>query len=340
MELQTVGVNGGYTQQDVTEVAKVFTGWTIGSPERGGIPIQAQFDPAKHEPGTKRVLGVTIKDSGSREGLEVLHLLANSPKTAQFISTKLAIRFVSDDPPPALVDRMTKTFLSTHGDIRRVLLAMVNSPEFFHSDTYRAKVKTPQDFVLSALRASGAQVDSAGALVNVIADLGMPIYGMQTPNGYSMLSNAWNNTASLVARLNFALALSTNRVAGVHTDWDALLTASNDRMLSTQIQPAGSAAQSTPQPSDATALEARLESELLHIPASPHTRQAILAQISADPTQQEASLRQVTIEDRHRDPFALGGAARQNPNPKETPPDPQTALAVGLLFGSPEFQRR
>jgi uncharacterized protein (DUF1800 family) len=339
MELQTVGVNGGYTQQDVTEVAKVFTGWTVGSPERGGIPVQAQFDLAKHEPGAKHVLGVTIKENGAQEGIELLHLLANSPRTAQFISTKLAIRFVSDDPPPALVDRMAKTFLSTHGDIRRVLLAMVSSPEFFHSDTYRAKVKTPQDFVLSAVRASGAQVDSAGALANVIADLGMPIYGMQTPNGYSMRSDAWNNTASLVARLNFALALSTNRVGGVHTDWDALLTVLNNRMLSTQIQLAGSTAQPTPQPSDATALESHLEAALLHIPASPHTQQAILAQINADPTQQEASLRQVAIEDRHRDPLALR-AARQNPNPRETPPDPQTALAAGLLFGSPEFQRR
>jgi uncharacterized protein (DUF1800 family) len=344
MELQTVGVNGGYTQQDVTEVAKVFTGWTVGSPERGGIPVQAQFDPAKHEPGAKHVLGVTIKENGSKEGLEVLQLLANSPKTAQFISTKLAIRFVSDDPSPALVDRMSKTFLATHGDIRRVLLAMINSPEFFHSDTYHTKVKTPQDFVLSAVRASGAQVDSAGALVNVIADLGMPIYGMPTPNGYSMKSGAWNNTASLVARLNFALALSTNRVAGVHIDWDALLPAANSLPLPIRMQPARPAGQSVAQPeiapSDANALEARLEAELLHIPASPHTQQAVLAQITADPTQQESSLRQVVIEDRRRDPLALRDAARHSPNPRETPPDPQTALTAGLLFGSPEFQRR
>jgi uncharacterized protein (DUF1800 family) len=343
MELQTVGVNGGYTQQDVTEVAKIFTGWTVGSPERGGIPVQAQFDPAKHEPGPKHVLGVTIKENGAQEGVELLHLLANSPRTAQFISTKLAIRFVSDDPPPALVDRMAKTFLSTHGDIRRVLLAMVNSPEFFHSDAYRAKVKTPQDFVLSAVRASGAQVDGAGALVNVIADLGMPIYGMPTPNGYSMRSDAWNNTAALVARLNFALALSTNRVAGVHTDWDALLPAPSSLPLSAEFQPIS---QPDTQPSNAslpaaTALEAHLEAELLHIPASPHTQQAILAEITGDPTQQAASLRQVAIEDRHRDPLALLGAGLfQNPNPRDTPPNPQAALAAGLLFGSPEFQRR
>ena len=123
-----------------------------------------------------------IKENGEKEGVEVLHLLATSPQTARFISTKLAIRFVSDDPPKALVDRMTQTFLSTHGDIRKVLLSMVNSPEFFTTATYRAKVKTPQDFVISAIRASGAEVESTGAVANVISDLGMPVYGMQTPN--------------------------------------------------------------------------------------------------------------------------------------------------------------
>jgi uncharacterized protein (DUF1800 family) len=343
MELQTVGVNGGYTQHDVTEVAKVFTGWTVGSPERGGLPIQAQFDPTKHEPGSKQVLGVTIKENGSKEGLEVLHLLATSPRTAQFISTKLAVRFVCDDPSPALVDRMAKTFLSTHGDLRRVLLAMVNSPEFFRSDTYRAKVKTPQDFVFSAVRASGAQVDSAAALVNVIGELGMPVYGMQTPNGYSMKADPWNNTASLVARLNFALALSSNRVAGVHTDWDAMLEnplrpASNSLPADSLSPPVNSLASLAPRALTPEVKEALLENELLHMPASPQTRQAILAQIDTAPAQQEASLRQIAVKDRRRDPFALIGVGVQ-PG-KAVPLDPQAALAAGLLFGSPEFQRR
>jgi uncharacterized protein (DUF1800 family) len=341
MELQTVGVDGGYTQQDVTEVAKVFTGWTIGSPDRGGLPVEAQFDPAKHEPGSKHVLGVTIKENGSQEGLEVLHLLATSPRTAQFLSTKLAIRFVSDDPPPAMVDRMARTFLSTHGDIRRVLLAMVNSPEFFRPETYRAKLKTPQDFVLSAVRASGAQVESTGALVNVIAELGMPVYGMQTPNGYSMKADAWNNTASLVARLNFALALSTNRVAGVHTDWDAPL-ADSASSPAPNLLPTDSLPPDSPPEAKAALLEQKLEAQLLHTPASPRTQQAILAQITADPAQQEASLRQVTILDRRRDPFALRGPgpAPGNSSAIPTPLDTPAALAAGLLFGSPEFQRR
>ena len=316
LELHTVGVDGGYTQKDVTEVAKVFTGWTVGSREKGGMATQAQFVEAKHEPGSKIVMGVTIKEDGEREGLQVLHLLATSPQTARFISAKLATRFVSDEPPQALVDRMAKTFTVTHGDIRKVLLAMVNSPEFFNHTTYRAKVKTPVDFVVSAVRASGAEVQSAGALTNVIADLGMPIYGMQTPNGYSMKADPWNSTSSLIERLNFALALATNRVVGVKTDWSGMLNGG---------EPGGGP----------EANEKMLEERLLHLEVSERTRQAILSQVMADASQQEASLRQVAVKDRKRDPLAM-----QSNLGNAVVADPQTALAAGMLFGSPEFQRR
>jgi uncharacterized protein (DUF1800 family) len=319
MELHTVGVNGGYTQQDVTEVAKVFTGWTVSPKRPGAEPLQAEFDMEKHEPGPKLVMGVLIKENGEREGLQVLHLLANSPKTAQFISTKLAVRFVNDDPPQAMVDRMAKTFLSTRGDIRQVLVTMVNSPEFFSRANYRAKVKTPQDFVVSAVRASGAEVASPGALVNVIADLGMPIYGMQTPNGYSMKADPWNNTSSLIERMNFALALSSNRVAGVATDWQTVLGSQRDPLTPDQK-------------------EALLEHKLLQISVGDKTRQTILAQISTDANHQVASLRQVAVKDRRRDPLALPG--RLQPNPNLNGIDSEAALAAGLLFGSPEFQRR
>jgi len=347
MELHTLGVNGGYTQADVTEVAKVFTGWTVGAPEgagvfareRNGIPTEAQFDGNKHEPGKKTVLGVTIKDGGEKEGLQVLHLLATSPATARFISTKLAVRFVSDDPPKPMVDRMTQTFLTTHGDIRKVLLAMVNSPEFFTTSTYRAKVKTPQDFVLSAVRASGGEVVSAGALASVISDLGMPVYGMQTPNGYSMKADPWNNTASLVARLNFALALAANRVVGVRTDWPALLTPTQSAAATPPTDPAAFDPQKfDPRKFDPQEKERILESRLLHIEVSDRTRSAILAQITADPAQQEASLQQVAVKDRKRDPLAA--RAVEDRIGRAPIPDPQSALAAGLLFGSPEFQRR
>ena len=318
MELHTIGVNGGYTQHDVTEVAKVFTGWTVGKRPFVAEDVQPLFDESRHEPGSKHVLGVTIKENGLNEGLEVLHMLATSPKTAQFISTKLAIRFVSDNPSPAMIDRMAKTFLATGGDTRRVLLAMINSPEFFTRDSYRAKVKTPQDFVVSAIRASGAEVTSPGALVDVIAELGMPIYGMQTPNGYSMKSDAWNNTASLIDRMNFALALASNRVAGVTTNWPAILGQHD-----TPLTPLAKAA--------------ALEENLLHISVSDRTRQTILAQISTDPDQQEASLRQVGIKDRKRDPLAIAARSHRD---DLAGVDSESALAAGLLFGSPEFQRR
>ena len=147
MELHTLGVNGGYTQNDVTEVARVLTGWTLKEPNLGG---GFTFDERKHEPGDKTVLGHRIKPKGEKEGFEVLHILAHHPSTAKFVCTKLAMRFVSDDPPPALVDRMAQTFLKKDGDIREVLETMLHSQEFWAPDTYRAKVKTPLEFVVSA----------------------------------------------------------------------------------------------------------------------------------------------------------------------------------------------
>ena len=334
MELHTLGVGGGYTQKDVTEVAKVFTGWTVGPKQdtfgmamydRAGMlrpsqqvdePISPGFDPSKHEPGSKVVLGVTIKEHGADEGLQVLHMLATSPATAKFISRKLAVRFVSDEPPQALVDRMAKKFTDSQGDIRQVLVAMINSPEFFSRESYRAKVKTPQDFVVSAVRAAGAEVASPAALVAQVAELGMPVYGMQTPNGYSMRADPWNNTGALVSRMNFALALSANKVPGVTVNWPSML--------------GGDAAGMTPEAKDAV-----LESKLLHVTVSDRTRQTILSQVSADAAQQEATLKQIAVKGARRDPLV-------NPRRQQEGAvgDSQAALAAGLLFGSPEFQRR
>jgi len=319
MELHTIGVNGGYTQKDVTEVAKVFTGWTVGKRNRDDQDTVATFDPTKHEPGDKMVLGHKIKSDGQQEGFEVLKLLANSPQCARFISTKLAVRFVSDDPPKAMIDRMTGTFLETHGNIRRVLLAILTSPEFFTQGTFRAKVKTPQDFVVSAVRAAGSNVESTAALTEAIADLGMPLYGMQTPNGYSMKSEAWNSTTALVSRMNFALALASNRVQGVTTDFDALL--------------GPDAASLTPEEKTRA-----MEAVLLHVPVSDRTQQLILAQTSADQDKQVAELRQVSnVGGKGRDPLAMQ-AGRKDVDPRTL--DTQASLAAGLIFGSPEFQRR
>jgi uncharacterized protein (DUF1800 family) len=215
MELHTLSVNGGYSQKDVTEVAKVFTGWTIDQPNKGG---GFHFEPRMHEPGDKVVLGHRIKEKGEKEGLEVLHLLARNPTTAHFISQKLAMRFVSDDPPAALVDRMTQTYLKKNGDIREVLRTMFRSPEFWSPEIYRAKVKTPLEFVVSSVRASGAEVDDARALVGTLNNMGMMPYGMMPPTGYSMKADVWVNSSALLGRMNFALGLAAGKVRGVRID--------------------------------------------------------------------------------------------------------------------------
>jgi len=220
MELHTLGVNGGYTQQDVTEVARVFTGWTLKQPKQGG---GFTFEDRMHEPGDKIVLGHRIKPNGQKEGREILHLLARHPSTAKFVCSKLAMRFVSDNPPPALVDRMAQTFLKKDGDIREVLKTMLRSPEFWSADDYRAKVKTPLEFVVSALRATGAEITDAVPVARQLQNMGMPLYGMQPPTGYSMKAEAWVNSAALLGRMNFALALTGGKMKGVQVDADRVL---------------------------------------------------------------------------------------------------------------------
>jgi uncharacterized protein (DUF1800 family) len=232
MELHTLSVNGGYSQKDVTEVAKVFTGWTLDQPRKGG---DFRFEPRMHEPGDKIVLGHRIKEHGEKEGREVLHLLAHNPNTAHFISQKLAMRFVSDDPPPALVDRMTKTFLKKNGDIREVLRTMFKSPEFWSPEAYRAKVKTPLEFIVSAVRASGAQVDDARALVGTLNNMGMMPYGMMPPPGYSMKADVWVNSSALLGRMNFALGLAAGKIRGVKID-SAVGTAAGASEATTDAQ--------------------------------------------------------------------------------------------------------
>lgn len=212
MELHTLGVNGGYTQHDVTEVAKVFTGWTLKQPREGG---GFTFDERKHEPGTKIVLGHKIKEGGEREGYEVLRMLARHPSTAKFVCNKLAMRFVADDPPPALVDRMSNTFLKKHGDIREVMQTMLQSPEFWAAQESRNKVKTPLEFMISALRATSAEVSDASVLVRQLQSLGMPLYGAQPPTGYSMKAEAWVSSSALLGRMNFAIRLASGKIKGV-----------------------------------------------------------------------------------------------------------------------------
>jgi uncharacterized protein (DUF1800 family) len=258
MELHTLGVNGGYTQQDVTEVARVLTGWTLKQPKQGG---GFSFEDRMHEPGDKHVLGHRIKSGGEKEGREVLHILARHPSTAKFISTKLATRFVSDNPPPALIDRMAQTFRKKDGDIREVFKTMFQSPEFWAPDSYRAKIKTPLEFVVSAVRASGAEVSDALPLARQLQSMGMQLYGMQPPTGYSMKADAWVNSSALLGRMNFALALTAGKIKGVQVDSDHISGA------------VGS-------PGDAQARLASLETSLLGGDVSRQTHDTIATQMN------------------------------------------------------------
>ena len=220
MELHTLGVDGGYTQKDVTEVARCFTGWTIDKPREYA---DFKFDERLHDPDPKIVLGKKIRAGGMKDGEQVIELLARHPSTAKFISTKLARRFVSDTPPPSLVERMAQTFQSSDGDIRAVLKTMIYSPEFWSREAYRAKIKTPFELVVSTARALGADVDTPMPLVQWTGRIGEPLYQCQPPTGYADKSDAWVNTGALLNRLNYSLALASNKVRGSRSDVGSLL---------------------------------------------------------------------------------------------------------------------
>src|SRR5438874_7645367 len=220
MELHTLGVDGGYTQKDVTEVARCFTGWTIEKPRQYA---DFKFDDRLHDPDAKYVLGKKIHAGGMKDGEQVIDLFVHHPSTARFISTKLARRFVSDNPPPALINRMVETFQSSDGDIKSVLHIMIWSPEFWSRESYRAKIKTPFELVVSAVRALGTDVDTPLPLVQWVGRIGEPLYQCQPPTGYSDKADAWVNTGALLNRLNYALALAGNKMRGARTDVPSLL---------------------------------------------------------------------------------------------------------------------
>jgi len=342
MELHTLGVNGGYTQHDVTEVARVFTGWTLETPYQGGGFI---YRPRLHEPGDKVVLGHHIKEAGESEGMEVLNLLASQPATARFISTELAQRFVSDNPPPTLIDAMAKTYLKTDGDIRQVLETMFHSREFWAPEAYRARLKTPFEFVVSSLRATQAEVTDPQPLLATLNKMGEQLYGCQPPTGYSTKSDVWVNSAALLDRMNFGLALTTNRLPGTTFDLAQLMAYGTSGSSAPQhngvVPPTAPTAAATaaakppaaPIPVSGTAVN----SASATMPA--------LATESVDPYQVQLTLEQTllagdvskqthdTIEQRIVSPE--NAAESQNPNRP-----PNVNVIAGLLLGSPEFQRK
>jgi len=303
MELHTLGVDGGYTQADVTQVARVFTGWTIQPLDQGWGFV---FDPKRHDPGVKEVMGKSIAENGVNEGLEVLDLLAKSPATARFISTKLARRFVADDPPPALVETMAQKFLSSDGDIKEVLRTMVHSKEFWSPDVYRKKVKTPLEFVASAVRATGTQVQNPVPIVQALSKMGMPLYQMQPPTGYSTRSDAWMNSEALLARLNFSVTLTSGGMGGVNFDPLRMLALGLlSRSPKEEIVPVKTSG-------GADAAISLVESALIGGEISPNTDKAI----------------RKSLEDPQISSHLLDDPAKP------------LATIIGLTLGAPEFQRR
>jgi uncharacterized protein (DUF1800 family) len=222
MELHTVGVDGGYTQRDVIQMAECLTGWTVREPRKDP---EFFYDDRIHAQGTKIVMGRTFSYGGEKDGEEALKMLANHPNTAKFISTELARHFVSDNPPEALVQRMAAEYSATQGDTRSVLRAMIYSPEFWSRESYRAKVKTPYELVASTARALNAEVTITLPTSQWVARMGEPLFLCQTPNGYSDKAETWVNTGALLNRLNFALSFATDKVAGATVDLKSVLGA-------------------------------------------------------------------------------------------------------------------
>jgi uncharacterized protein (DUF1800 family) len=213
LELHTLGVDGGYSQKDVIEVARALTGWTVPGVRQGADGFR--FIPMLHDAAEKVVLGQRLPAGrGAQDGEDVLDIVAAHPATARHIATKLAVRFVSDSPPSALIDRAAATFTRTGGDIREVVRTIVTSDEFFSRAAYRAKVKSPFEVVVSAMRALGAAPDTSPRTAGVIALLGQPIYGHQAPNGWPETGEAWLNTGAILNRINFALAAAAGRIPG------------------------------------------------------------------------------------------------------------------------------
>jgi uncharacterized protein (DUF1800 family) len=323
MELHTLGVDGGYTQQDVVEVARALTGWTLERGAQGGGFV---FRPQAHDAGAKTILGVRFPAGrGQEEGEAVLDLLAYHPRTAEFIARKLAQRFVSDSPPPALVARAAERFRLSRGNIRETVRTIVTSPEFFSADAYRAKVKSPFELVVSALRALDAAPDVTARTAQLVSRLGQPLFGHQAPNGYPETGEAWMNTGAILNRINFGLTVAGDRVPGVRlAQWplyDSLRTLDRPAQVDGVIRALLGGAVS----SDTRAVLISGRNPFL---AARGGADALMALDGADSTDAP-------------DPMTPAMRPRRRGNLAGSASAP-TGLAhiVGLALGAPEFQRR
>lgn len=336
MELHTLGVDGGYTQADIVNVARAFTGWTIIDPRGysgfGGDAVGSfTFNPRLHDDGEKIVLGQRIPAGGGvQDGLKVIEILSRHPSTARFIAIKLARRFVADDPSPTLVARVAETFTRTDGDIKETLRAIFTSAEFNSAEAYRTKIKTPFELTVSAIRALDAETDARPALLQQLVRMGEPLYGYQAPTGYPDTAAAWVSTGALLERLNFALALSANRIPGTRVDVG--------KFIGTNVTL-----------SDAQGKERALDSLLntiLHAQVSPGTRSTLLRQITnPTPTKTIVSAAngtagmsddEMTARKNRRARRGEMNAQARGMSANET----ELRRIVGLIIGAPEFQRQ
>ncbi len=317
MELHTLGVDGGYTQKDVQEVARCFTGWSIRKPNEEGLFF---YNPGQHDNGEKTVLGTRITAGGGIGDVEkVLDILAKHPSTARFIATKLARRFIGDDPPKVVIDRAAQVFLRTDGSIRDTLKSIIESPEFASPAAYQTKVRSPFEFVVASLRATAAETDANRPVLDWIARMGQPVFGRLTPDGYPDKSSEWLSNNDMLARFNFAVALSANKIAGTKIDTRKLLS-------------------DTP-PIDPKSAVASLAKLILMNQISMHTKEA-LDKAAADAARSESIPSPATL-------MSNTGLVKPNaPNLAAFAPDVKgngdnyVSQLLALTLGTPEFQRK
>jgi uncharacterized protein (DUF1800 family) len=344
MELHTLGVDGGYSQADIIEVAKVFTGWTIADPRgyrrlakamvngneeymarlqrQAGIPDNIEsgefyFNKNWHDKSEKTVLGQKIKSDGMNEGLKVIDILVNHPSTAKFIAKKLAVKFVSDNPSEAFVNRIAKAFTNSKGDIKTTLKAIFTDDEFYNIENYRAKIKTPFELAVSSIRTLGADTTASPALLALLQKMGETPYGYQAPTGYGDTSEDWVNTGALLERLNYAIALSSNRIPNTKVDLKKFDAKDKSKILDNAI------------------------AQILDNEISPNTKASLLKQIDQplpdvkEGTETEDNL---TIDNMR----GGGQGAGINRQARLLPPsgNPEIYKVISLVLGTPEFQRQ
>ncbi len=305
LELHTLGVDGGYSQADVREVARCFTGWSLARPREAAT---FRYRDIAHDKGAKNVLGQVIPAGGGKDdGERVLDLLAKNPSTARTVARKLAVKFVSDNPPEALVRRLAAVYQETGGNLREIYRALFSSPEFFSDAVFAAKTKTPLELAASALRATGAKAFAGRELAQAISRMGEPLYLCQPPTGYKEDAETWVSSGSLLSRLNFALALSANRLSGVVVD-------------DLTLRKTAGLKDTSPTETDVDMALHLLARALLHRDLGEVTRKTILSQLGKP-------------ADADTDNLAAVPQAR-------TPKPDLASRMAGLLLGSPEFQKQ